>query len=128
MSESDNARRTILKADEVLRQCQRYFANQASMNATAHMSERVMYPPIHAAISSVLQGIRDFGRTYPLQAKCKHCSLEITSDSGGSDWVHAEGPQKQLHRCALEPYGYDAAPEGEPCQEGCIALRTEAVG
>jgi hypothetical protein len=27
------------------------------MNATAHMSGRVMYPPIHAAISSTLKGI-----------------------------------------------------------------------
>lgn len=57
---SDDARRTIEKAQDVLAACERYFARQAEMNAQSHMSERVMFPPIHAAITSVLFGIESF--------------------------------------------------------------------
>lgn len=65
MSEADNARRTIAKADEVLKQCEKFFARQAEMNAAAHLSERVMYPPIHAAITSARKGIEMFNESYP---------------------------------------------------------------
>jgi hypothetical protein len=64
-TELDNARRTIDKAEDALQSCERYFARQAEMNAQAHMSERVMHPPIHAAISSVLHGIAIFRESYP---------------------------------------------------------------
>ena len=64
MSELDNARRTIDKAQDVLRQCREFFSYQAEMNASAHMSDRVMYPPIHAAIESALCGIATFNNTY----------------------------------------------------------------
>lgn len=65
MSDIDNARRTIKKADDALNACERYFAKQAEMNAQGHMSERVMYPPIHSLISSVRHGIAMFHEAYP---------------------------------------------------------------
>jgi hypothetical protein len=65
MSESDNARRTIEKAEEVLQVCHKFFHHQAQMNAASHLSGRVMYPPICASIESVLQGISTFKETYP---------------------------------------------------------------
>lgn len=65
MSELDNARRTIGKAQETLQACEKYFARQAEMNAQAHMSDRVMYPPIHASVTSVLHGIEMFYEAYP---------------------------------------------------------------
>lgn len=65
MSELDNARRTIDKADEALRACLNYFGKQAEMNAQSHMSERVMYPPIHSVVASVVHGIRMFREAYP---------------------------------------------------------------
>ena len=49
---------------------------------------------------------------------CKHCGLEIEG-SGPAGWVHLEGPQTGKHRCALEPYGYDAAPASEACSFAC---------
>jgi len=64
MGEVEDARRTIAKAEEALENCAEYFAAQAAMNAQAHMSQRVMYPPIHAAIMSVLTGIQQFRDTY----------------------------------------------------------------
>lgn len=61
----DDARRTIAKAQDALQACERYFAHQAEMNAQGHMSQRVMYPPIHAAIASVLHGIEVFNEANP---------------------------------------------------------------
>ncbi len=49
--------------------------------------------------------------------KCKHCGLYI-SDLGYG-WIHDSGGQAGKHRCALEPYGYDAEPVGEPCSFAC---------
>lgn len=60
-----NARRTIDKAEEVLQRCEQFFRHQAHMNAAAHLSGNVMYPPIYSAISSVLMGINVFHETYP---------------------------------------------------------------
>lgn len=65
MSEIDNARRTIAKAEEALMACELYFAKQAEMNAQGHMSERVMYPPIHSVVSTTLHGIRMFNEAHP---------------------------------------------------------------
>lgn len=65
MSELDDARRIIQKDEDVLEKCLVYFAKQAEMNATAHMSDRVMYPPIHGAISSSLFGLKMHRETYP---------------------------------------------------------------
>lgn len=48
---------------------------------------------------------------------CKHCHLAIHDP--GSGWTHSEGMQKGRHRCAVDPYGYDAAPEGEACSFAC---------
>ena len=64
-NELANARRTIDKAQDALRACERYFARQAEMNAQGHMSERVMYPPIHSSLTSVLHGIDMFHEAYP---------------------------------------------------------------
>jgi hypothetical protein len=64
-TELNNCRRTLEKAEEALEACAEYFASQAQMNAQAHMSQRVMYPPIHGAIVSVLHGIQMFNDCYP---------------------------------------------------------------
>lgn len=48
--------------------------------------------------------------------QCKHCGLAI---GGANGWVHLEGKQRLMHRCALDPYGFDAAPVGEPCSPMC---------
>ena len=63
--ELDNARRTITKAEEALEACAEFFASQAQMNAQAHMSNKVLYPPIHSVIVSTLNGIQTFKETYP---------------------------------------------------------------
>lgn len=63
--ELENARRTVDKAAEVLGRCEEFFRHQAEMNAAAHLAGRVMYPPIHASIASVLQGITAFRESYP---------------------------------------------------------------
>lgn len=65
MTEVEDARRTIAKAEEVLESCAEYFGCQAAMNAQAHMSTKVLYPPIHSAILSVLQGIQTHREAYP---------------------------------------------------------------
>ena len=67
--EIENALRTIDKAAEVLFRCEEFFRHQSEMNAAAHLSDRVMYSPIHAAIQSVQQGIADFKRTYPEESQ-----------------------------------------------------------
>jgi hypothetical protein len=51
--------------------------------------------------------------------QCKHCGRPIGGD-GGPGWVHLDGPQRRMHRCAVEPYGFDAAPAGEPCSFACL--------
>jgi hypothetical protein len=64
-----------------------------------------------------------------MTSTCKHCTLAIHSDSGKPDtWVHSEGYQARLHRCAVDPYGYDAAPEGDPCSHACLGSRTGNQG
>lgn len=65
LAELENARRTIEKSAEVLSRCEEFFRNQAQMNAAAHLSNNVLYPPIHSAIQRAQQGISDFHRTYP---------------------------------------------------------------
>lgn len=62
-----NAKRTLLKCEEVLQKCQQYFAYQAQMNATAHLSSTTMYSPLHSAISSTLRGISMYDETYGLE-------------------------------------------------------------
>ncbi|TXI62208.1 hypothetical protein [Mycolicibacterium mageritense] len=124
--EVENARRTIDKAADVLAQCEAFFRHQAQMNAAAHLSANVMYPPIYSAVQSVQQGIVSFRNAYPSQSTCKHCDLSI--ENRGSSWTHTEGPQSGLHRCAVEPYGYDAAPVGEPCSHACLGSSTGIEG
>jgi len=69
VTELDNCRRTLEKAEDVLKACELYFRHQADMNATAHMSQRTMYPPIHAQITSALHGIGMFNECYPAEVK-----------------------------------------------------------
>lgn len=49
---------------------------------------------------------------------CKHCGRPINGT------VHTEGGQAGLQRCDPAdsglPYGYNAAPVGEPCRSPCI--------
>lgn len=58
-----NARRELDKAQTALARCEEFFRHQAEMNAAAHMATNVMYSPLHASISSVLQGIETFKGT-----------------------------------------------------------------
>ena len=52
--------------------------------------------------------------------RCKHCQLRIFSYNGAPQtWRHAEGDQAGKNRCAIDPYGYDAAPADEPCSFAC---------
>jgi hypothetical protein len=67
MSELANAWRTIVKAEEALRYACDYFGHQARMNATSHLSGKVIYPPIHASIESALHAITMFREAYPEQ-------------------------------------------------------------
>ena len=55
-----NAERTIEKCQDVLRRCETHLGYQAQMNAALHMSDRVMYSPLHAAVESVLVGIEAY--------------------------------------------------------------------
>lgn len=55
---------------------------------------------------------------------CKHCGLRILTVVADparqrGTWVHDEGEQRGKHRCALDPYGFDAAPERDPCSHAC---------
>lgn len=65
MTELANARRTIDKAEDALRYASQYFEHQAEMNASAHLSTRVMHSPLYALIESVLSGIEAFHASYP---------------------------------------------------------------
>lgn len=53
---------------------------------------------------------------------CKHCGLAIDGDGKGN-WRHSEGPQRNLNRCAINPYGFNACPPDEPCDFTCNAYR-----
>jgi hypothetical protein len=60
---------------------------------------------------------------------CKHCGLDIVSPKGmPHTWSHAEGYQRGKHRCAVEPYGYDASPERDPCSFACLGSVTGIEG
>jgi hypothetical protein len=67
IQELANARRTIDKAEEALKNALDYFGHQAAMNAASHLSAKVMYPPIHSQIESALYGIAMFRDSYPEQ-------------------------------------------------------------
>lgn len=58
-----------------------------------------------------------------LTSVCKHCGRAIVTTRPRNGWVHADGGQNGLNRCHSDdsglPYGYDAAPVGEPCSMGC---------
>lgn len=56
---------------------------------------------------------------------CKHCGLAIVSETGEAHtFRHAEGKQRQLNRCALRTYGYDAEPAHHPCSHACLGSFT----
>lgn len=50
---------------------------------------------------------------------CKHCDRPLAENG-----THAEGRQRGKNRCDSDdsglPYGYDAAPVGEPCSHACL--------
>lgn len=51
-------------------------------------------------------------------ANCKHCGEGI--EDQGTGHVHTTGEyQVGMNRCAVNPYGYNAEPEGEPCGFTC---------
>lgn len=59
-----------------------------------------------------------------LAETCKHCGEAIAP----TGYRHASGTQSGRVRCAVEPYGYDAAPNGEACSFACIGSRTGVEG
>jgi hypothetical protein len=52
--------------------------------------------------------------------ECKHCGLRIAGGVGA--WHHIEGPQTGKNTCAINPYGFDAAPHGELCNHTCYEV------
>jgi hypothetical protein len=66
----------------------------------------------------------DFG---PGQS-CKHCGRAIAAGDPKTGWVHAlDSGHNGKSRCdpseSRLPYGYNAEPEGAPCQSPCIGAR-----
>ena len=62
--------------------------------------------------------------TVAATATCKHCGLQIEKRPERSNgWIHADGEQRGKHRCALDTYGYDAEPVGEPCRWPCLGYQ-----
>lgn len=59
-----NARRTLAKAESVLRHVELYFDRKDSMNAAQHLSDRVIQSPLHGEVLSVLAAIDLFKQTY----------------------------------------------------------------
>lgn len=57
---------------------------------------------------------------------CKHCGESI--ESRGKGYGHTSGPQAGKTRCAVEPYGYDAAPAGVACSIMCRGSRDGVEG
>lgn len=57
---------------------------------------------------------------------CKHCGKELTSPHYQT---HAEGNHRGKMRCDPDdsglPYGYDAAPEGVPCDQICLGSKDD---
>jgi hypothetical protein len=68
VSEVENLRRELTKAEEVLVLCETYFAHQAHMNATAHMSGKVIHTPLQGAIAGTLHSIKTHREAYPAPA------------------------------------------------------------
>lgn len=59
--------------------------------------------------------------THRVTARCKHCKEWIVETTSGRNvnWHHGSGAQLGKGICALEPYGYQAEPEGAPCSKAC---------
>jgi hypothetical protein len=66
--------------------------------------------------AGVLTGLQKLADT---ATSCKHCGEWLVKN--GNDWYHAAGDQQGKHRCALDPYGFNAAPMGTPCRAGVNA-------
>jgi hypothetical protein len=60
-----DARRTVEKAEAVLRHVELYFDRKDSMNAAQHLSDRVIQSPLHGEVLSVLAAIDLFKQGYP---------------------------------------------------------------
>jgi hypothetical protein len=61
-----DARRTLEKAEAVLRHVAVYFDRKDSMNAAQHLSDRVIQSPLHGEVLSVLAAIDLFRQGYPV--------------------------------------------------------------
>jgi len=57
MNELIDAVRELEKAHDVLRACQDYFTYQGAMNATLHMSDRVIPNPLSSAVETQVAGL-----------------------------------------------------------------------
>jgi hypothetical protein len=60
-----NARRTLAKAEAVLRHVELYFDRKDSMNAAQHLADQVIQSPLHGEVLSVLAAIDLFKQGYP---------------------------------------------------------------
>lgn len=63
---------------------------------------------------------------------CKHCGRAIADGDERRGWVHDHGNGSVLGRCNPEesglPYGYNAEPVGQPCQNPCLGSRGGGSG
>lgn len=112
--------RGVRSANESLRKAAIYsLSDPSTLRAGGHIVEEKGVQTVDSLPES--EG-RISNRTPPKRPKdgktsCKHCGLQITLK--GQSWVHVEGDQAGKHTCALDPYGYGAAPIGAPCERPC---------
>lgn len=52
-----NLRRELAKAREALRATEVHLTHHAAMNAALHLSDNVMYSPLHAKVQATIHGI-----------------------------------------------------------------------
>lgn len=53
-----DAERTIDKCETALQMCSQYLTKQAEMNATLHLSEKVLSSPLLSAVDATLAAIK----------------------------------------------------------------------
>lgn len=52
----DDLRREMAKMLDVLDMCEQHLSHHAAANAALHCSDKVMYSPLHARVTSVMAG------------------------------------------------------------------------
>lgn len=74
---------------------------------------------VAGAEAHILRAIMLAWRAKWARTMCKHCGVRIVErgDGGGHYYCHADGPNQGMVRCAIEPYGFQAEPEGAKCND-----------